>query len=89
MKQSILNHGDLVRYHIKNEDLDSMGFVLGQFYEVSKVLVGVLAIASPLDKVAALVIDDQLQDAADHFTKHRCPLTLPLGTLQKRLGQNG
>lgn len=87
MKQSILSQNDLVRYHVRNEALDKLGFVIGQYYLVNGQL-DFLNVKTDLGHV--YLTDGQgLTDYADYFSKHRCPVTLPLGTLQKRLGQNG
>ena len=86
MGQSILNQGDLVRYHIRNETLDSIGFVLGQFYEVAG-QDSHLNVKTGVNDNFIYLVDgvNQLTEYADYFAKHRCPIVLPLGLLQKRL----
>lgn len=87
MKQAILRQGDLVRYYIRNETLDGLGFVMGQFYIVETGVDGDLISTSPRG-IITLVSKGYLSDDADHFAK-LCPLTLPLGQLQKRLYPKG
>lgn len=84
--QTILKQGDLVRYHIENNDLTDLGFVIGRYYEVLWSADSKLVIQSETNHIAHLVYEGELTDHADHFTLHRCPVTLPLGQLQKRLG---
>lgn len=77
-----LSQGDLVRYHIGLESISSQGFGLGQFYMVMQDDAG-LFVAVNSNKVY-LTIGNDLTDNADQFTKHRCPVTLPIGELNKR-----
>lgn len=87
MKQSILSQNDLVRYHIRDSSLDILGYVLGQFYMVKTDEAWRLyADSGKAQGRVSLAVDGVLTEWADHFTKHRCPVTLPLGQLQKRLG---
>lgn len=81
-----IKQGDLVRYHIKSKALDDLGFVLGQFYMVRQSALGlsVSSESAPQLNVNLTDLSGDLTDYADHFTKHRCPVTLPIGELNKR-----
>lgn len=83
MSQSIIAAGDLVRYHIRDADLDALGFIVGAYYEV-KSGDGILYVNHNETDVY-LEFNGDLTDRADSFTKHRCPVTLPLGQIQRRL----
>lgn len=75
----ILQVGDLVRYHVQSDDLDAMGFKLGQVY---KVLPGRGPLERAVEAVMGAVLirpNGELTDWSDHFAKHRCPVILPKG----------
>ena len=80
MKQSILKHGDLVRYKRVSPEVDNAGFVLGETYKVETSLSGSLVIKSHAKGYANLVTSNgELAMFADYFAKVQCPLTLPRG----------
>lgn len=79
-QNKILKSGDLVRYKIQSNDLDDLGFVLGQIYEVY--LEGdSLLVKSELGYRGreVIAVKGELTDLADHFAKHSCPVVLPRG----------
>ena len=80
MKQSILKHGDLVKCIVLTPELDRLGFVLGQFYMVSKDGLGLYVRSMQgLEGIGLVKLDGELTDHADHFAKHSCPVVLPKG----------
>lgn len=80
MKQRILKAGDLVKYRFETTELNSLGFELGQVYEVSKDALGLYVRAKKdLKGIGIVRIDGELTDAADFFAKHSCPVVLPRG----------
>ncbi len=89
MGQSILKPGDLVKYLSLDQNLEDLGFVLGQLYKVVD-LEGQLIIESrhQAAHLTLVLLDGELTQWCDHFAKHSCPLVLPVGNLQKRLGLN-
>lgn len=80
MKQSILKHGDLVKYLRETDYLNSLGFVLGKTYLVFDYggREG-LKVFAPNGAIQLVDCNGQLMGASDCFTKHRCPIVLPRG----------
>lgn len=80
-QNKILKEGDLVRYKVQSNDLDDLGFILGQIYEVKETRLG-LSISSqelPQLNLNLTNLKGELTDYADYFAKHSCPVVLPRG----------
>lgn len=73
----MLKQGDLVKYHKQTDSLDGLGFVLGQFYEVT-ILDGV-ALVQGSRGPAGLEVMQAPTELGHFFTLHRCPIQLPKG----------
>lgn len=78
MRQSIVNAGDFVKYHIENIELASLGFEIGQSYQIDMVD-GELVIMTDSSMIRLVSIEGELTDFADHFAKIKAPNTLPKG----------
>lgn len=80
-QNKILKSGDLVRYKIQSNDLDDLGFILGQIYEVKETRLGLSISSQELPQLSLNLTDQngELTDAADYFAKHSCPVVLPRG----------
>lgn len=79
-QNKILKSGDLVRYKIQSNDLDDLGFILGQIYEVYSEGDSLL-VRSDLGYRGreVIAVKGELTDAADYFAKHVCTVVLPRG----------
>ena len=76
----ILKVGDLVKYHNETPELNAMGFILGRLYQIERLMgTGLLVIKSVPNRALTIVDGETLTDAADHFSKHQCPIVLPRG----------
>lgn len=78
-QNNILKMGDLVRYKVPSVDLDELGFVLGQIYEVKTYLNTLVVETKEQGLGSALDIGGVLTKAAYNFTIVKCPVTLPRG----------
>jgi hypothetical protein len=81
MNQTLLKHGDLVKYRISLDSLNELGFVVGNVYEIIQGRYGDLSVNNPKGDIV-LVNLRGFTNSSDHFTKHHCPLVLPKGINQ-------
>jgi len=78
----VIKAGDLVKYHSQNDELDSYGIKLGQFFEVTAEngTLWVRVLKNNRGSVdVPLVKDGVLTEFSDCFALHRCPVVLPRG----------
>lgn len=74
MRQSILNAGDFVKYHIESSFISGAGFKKGRSYQVETNPDGALVVSLPnqfgeLFFLTLVSSNGELTDVSDHFTK--------------------
>jgi hypothetical protein len=79
----ILVDGDLVKYHRPTQELNDLGLIPKELYQVSTHN-GALIIHTEYHGGTVEIVDvrGKLTEYSENFTKHSCPVVLPVGIVK-------